>query len=323
MKTKPNKKEKTAKSEFALLKTMGAIHAPSGNESAMTNFLLDYIKKESKNWKRKPKVYAGRGFQDNIILVFGKPRTAIFAHIDSIGFTVRYGKQLVKVGGPRLKTGFQLCGTDTKGYQEAELHVKADKAGNVEGIEYKAKRDFERGTDLVFKQNWREDAEYVQGCYMDNRLGVYNALKVAETLKDGAIVFSTWEEHGGGSVAYLQQFLFDNFGIIQGLISDISWISDGVHYAKGPVISMRDSLIPRRSYVNKIIAIANKYNCAYQLEVEGSGGSDGKELQMAAVPWDWCFIGAAEENVHTPDEKVHKKDIDGMIALYKVLMKEL
>lgn len=86
---------------------------------------------------------------------------------------------------------------------------------------------------------------------------------------------------------------------------------------------MRDSLIPRRSYINKIISIANKYKLSYQLEVEGSGGSDAKELQMAEYPWDWCFIGAGEQNVHTPDEKVHKKDIEGMIALYKVLMKEL
>lgn len=316
-------KKKTLTTEIPLLKTLSAIHAPSGNESAMTEFLLRYIKTESKNWKRKPRVFAGEGFQDNIVLVFGKPRTAIFAHIDSIGFTVRYGKQLVKIGGPRLKTGFVLQGEDSLGKQDVELQVKTDKAGNVNALEYKGKRDFERGTDLVFKQNWREDAEFVQSCYMDNRLGVYNALKVAETLKDGAIVFSTWEEHGGGSVTYLQRFLYEEYGIVQGLISDISWISDGVHFAKGPVISMRDSLIPRRSYVNKIIHIAKKYNCAYQLEVEGSGGSDGKELQMADVPWDWCFIGAAEENVHTPDEKVHKKDIAGMIALYKVLMKEL
>jgi len=61
----------------------------------------------------------------------------------------------------------------------------------------------------------------------------------------------------------------------------------------------------------------------FQLEVEGSGGSDAKELQMAEYPWDWCFVGAAEQFVHTPNEKVHKKDIEGMIKLYKVLMKEL
>jgi putative aminopeptidase FrvX len=89
------------------------------------------------------------------------------------------------------------------------------------------------------------------------------------------------------------------------------------------VISLRDSLIPRKSFINKIIAIAQKNNCAFQLEVEGAGGSDAGALQMSENPWDWCFVGAAEQNVHTPDEKVHKKDIEGMIKLYEVLMKEM
>lgn len=303
--------------ELSLLKTMCAIHSPSGNEVAMKDFLLDHIKKESKNWKHKPKVVHGKGLQDNIILVFGKPRTAIFAHTDSIGFTVRYGKQLVKIGGPRLEKGYELTGSDSKGTCEATLNIVNDM------LEYKAKRNFDTGTELVFKANWREDKEYVQCCYMDNRLGCFNALKVAETLKDGIIVFSTWEEHGGGSVSYLQKYIAEKYGVSQALISDISWISDGVTPAKGPVISMRDSLIPRRSYVNKIIRIAEKHQLPFQLEVEGAGGSDAKELQMAEYVWDWCFVGAAEQFVHTPDEKVHKKDIEGMIALYKALMKDL
>jgi putative aminopeptidase FrvX len=303
--------------DLSILKTMCAIHSPSGNEVGMKDFLLDYIKTNQKNWKHKPKVIHGKGFQDNIILVFGKPRTAIFAHTDSIGFTVRYGKQLVKIGGPRLEKGYELVGSDSKGKCEATLNIVK------ETLEYKAKRDFDTGTELVFKANWREDKEYVQCCYMDNRLGCFNALKVAETLNDGVIVFSTWEEHGGGSVCYLQKYLADNYNISQALISDISWISDGVFPAKGPVISMRDSLIPRRSYINRIIEIARKHKLAHQLEVEGSGGSDAKELQMAENVWDWCFIGAAEQFVHTPDEKVHKKDIEGMIELYKALMNDL
>ena len=44
---------------------------------------------------------------------------------------------------------------------------------------------------------------------------------------------------------------------------------------------------------------------------------------MAAYPWDWCFIGAPEDNVHSPDEKVFKSDIDAMVQLYKKLMQEL
>lgn len=316
-------KTKSNTSEYQLLKDMCAIHAPSGNEIAMRDFVLKYIKKHSPGWAHQPKVIYGDGFQDNIILIFGKPRTAIFAHLDSIGFTVRYGRQLVKIGGPVTKPGITLTGEDSKGKQDVLLMVNEDKKTGAKSLSYTGKRDFERGTELVFKANWRENKDHLQCCYMDNRLGVYNALRVAETLKNGAIVFSTWEEHGGGSVSYLQRYLNDKYKISQALISDISWISDGVHYAKGPVISMRDSLIPRRSYINRIIDIAKKNGCDYQLEIEGSGGSDARELQMSDRPWDWCFIGAAEEHVHSPDEKVHKKDVEGMIKLYKVLMKEL
>jgi putative aminopeptidase FrvX len=309
-----------SKQDFDLLKTMSAIHAPSGNEVAMKDFLLSYIKKEKNNWKTVPKIFSGEDFQDCIILIFGKPRTAVFAHMDSIGFTVRYKNQLVKIGGPRTPNGMHLL--DEKG-RDATLSVTKDRHSGFENLEYKSAVKFATGTELTFKPNWRETKDFVQCCYMDNRLGIYNALKVAETLKDGAIVFSCWEEHGGGSVSYLQKFLQKNYKIKQALISDITWITEGVKHGKGVAISMRDSLIPRRSFVEKIISLAKKHKVPFQLEVEGSGGSDAKELQMSEYPWDWCFVGAPEDNVHTPDEKVHKADIASMIKLYEVLMKEL
>ncbi|MDP2385378.1 MAG: aminopeptidase [Bacteroidota bacterium] len=310
-------------SDYELLKTMCAIHAPSGNEVAMKDFLLSYIKKEKKNWKHKPTVYSGKELQDCIVLSFGKPRTAIFAHMDSIGFTVRYGKQLVKIGGPVLKEGINLVGKDSKGAADVKLKIVRDKKTGHDKIEYTYKRDLETGTELTFKPNWREDKTSVQCCYMDNRLGIYNALKVAETLKDGIIVFSCWEEHGGGSVSYIQRYIQETYGVAQALISDITWVTEGVKAGKGVAISMRDSLIPRRSYINKIITIAKKFEVPFQLEVEGSGGSDAKELHMSEYPWDWCFIGAPEDFVHSPDEKVNKFDIETMVQLYKVLMKEL
>jgi putative aminopeptidase FrvX len=308
--------------DFQLLKKMCAIHSPSGNEIGMKNFLLDYINSEKQNWKYKPKIIEGKGFQDCIILIFGKPRTAIFAHIDSIGFTVRYEKQLVKIGAPVIINGTKLVGSDCKGNVEVKLTSKKDKYGYSKPF-YVHKRNLDIGTELIFKPDWRENENFVQCCYMDNRLGVFNALKIAEKLKDGAIVFSCWEEHGGGSVSYLQKYLQEKYKICQALISDITWITDGVKHGKGVVISMRDSLIPRRSYVNKIIEIAKRNGIQFQLEVEGSGGSDASELQHAEYPWDWCFIGAPEDHVHSPDEKVHKIDILSMIELYKVLMKEL
>lgn len=300
------------------LKEMCAIQAPSGNEVAMTEYVLNYIKANQKNWKVKPKIHSGDGFQDCIVLVFGKPRTAIFAHLDSIGFTVKYGKELVKIGGPRLKTGYELVGEDSKGKVECKL-----RKGKNDTIFYTYKREIERGTMLTWKPNWREDKNYVQCCYMDNRLGVYNALKVAETLENGIICFSCWEEHGGGSAEYLGKFIYEKYNVKQAIISDITWVTHGVSHGKGVAISLRDSGLPRRSYVNRVIDVAKKHKIPYQLEVEGSGGSDGNALQRSPFPFDWCFVGAPEDNVHTPDEKVHKKDIEAMIDLYKVLMKEL
>jgi putative aminopeptidase FrvX len=301
-----------------LLKELCQIYAPSGNEVLMKEFILDYIKKSSAEWKVKPEIIHGEDFQDCIILVFGKPRTAIFAHMDSIGYTVRYNKQLVPIGGPHSENGYELTGKDSYGNIECTLHIDKD-----DHLYYNFTRELERGTELVFKSNFREDENYVQSCYMDNRLGVWCALKVAETLENGIIVFSCWEEHGGGSVSYLAKYIYEKYKVKQALISDITWITEGVTHGNGVAISMRDRGIPRRSFVNKVINIAKKSGVQYQLEVEGSGGSDGKELQSSPYPFDWCFVGAPEDHVHTPDEKVHKADIKSMVDLYKVLMSEL
>ena len=301
-----------------LLKQLCAIAAPSGDEGHMNEFLLDYIRKNNNKWKVQPEIYCGEDFQDCIVLIFGKPRTSIYAHIDNIGFTVRYSDQLVKIGGPHLKSGTKLVGQDSQGTVQCEVVIDDENH-----LLYKGDREIDRGTNLSYFPDWREDESSVQCCYMDNRLGVWNALKVCETLENGAIVFSCWEEHGGGSVPYLSKFLIEKYGIRKALISDITWITEGVHAGKGVVISMRDTGLPRRKFINQIIEHAQKSGIPFQLEVEGSGGSDGTELQKQPYPIDWCFIGAAEENVHSPDEKVNKKDITAMVDLYKYLMRVL
>jgi putative aminopeptidase FrvX len=69
--------------------------------------------------------------------------------------------------------------------------------------------------------------------------------------------------------------------------------------------------------------MAENSNIPYQLEVEAGGSSDGRELHESPYPIDWCFIGAPEDNVHSPNEKVHKKDIEAMLEMYQFLMSEL
>lgn len=304
--------------KFTLLKQLCEVHAPSGEEGTMTAFLLKYIKKEKKNWKADPELFYGDGFQDCLILKFGKPRTAIFAHMDSIGFTVRYQNQLLPIGSPDAEMGTRLVGEDSLGTIECELEF--DKENHAF---YKFGRPIDRGTSLTYKGNFRETKTFIQSPYLDDRLGIFVALGVASQLKDGVIVFSCWEEHGGGSVPYLAKFIHEKWKISQALIADITWVSDGVDPGNGVAISMRDRNIPRKAFVKKIIDIARKHKVKHQLEVEGMGSSDGRELQVSPYPFDWCFVGAPEQNPHTPDEKVHKDDIRSMIDLYKWLMKDL
>lgn len=304
--------------QLDLLKTLCSIHSPSGNEDKMHSFLLNYISENSKSWKVQPEIFSGEDFQNCIVLIFGKPKTAVYAHIDNIGFTVRYGNQIVKVGGPKTEDGYLLTGKDSQ--SEIECTLRKNEAGD---LSYQFYREIERGTDLSFKPKWREDEDSVQCCYMDNRLGVWTGLQLCETVKDCAIVFSCWEEHGGGSVPFLTKFLWDNYKIRKALIADITWITEGVHPGEGVVISMRDSGIPRQKFVREIIELAKKSKIPFQLEIENAGGSDGTEIQKQPYPIDWCFIGAAEENVHSPDEKVNKVDITSMVQLYEYLIANL
>ncbi|MEN2281934.1 M20/M25/M40 family metallo-hydrolase [Algoriphagus sp. SE2] len=293
------------------------INGVSGDESRTTQFLHEYVEKRKKNWKVVPKIFFSDAFHDCLLLKFGTPNTAVFAHIDTIGFMARYKNQLVPVGGPELIPGTWLVGEDSLGSIRCRLE------GDEDGLFHDFPRGIDPGTCLSFEQNVRVDNNFIQAAYLDNRLGIYNALKLCETLENGWVVFSTYEEHGGGSMPFLLKFIQKEAPIKQALISDITWVTEGVQHHNGVAISIRDKFIPRRSFLNKIISLAEKSGIPFQIEVEGAGGSDGREVQFSPFPIDWCFIGAPEDNVHTPDERVSLKDLKAMIDLYQFLMKEL
>lgn len=305
-----------------LLEELISIRGASSDESRIKTFLLDYVQKQQDAWVTKPQIFAGEEMQDTLVLVFGEPQTAIYAHTDSIGFSVGYDRDLIKIGGPKLTDGIRLVGSDSHGEIDVEMAVYEDEDGYLHP-QYMGDRVLDRGTILTFKPDFRQTNEWVQSPYLDNRLGVWVALKVAETLENGAIVFSTYEEHGGNSVGYCAELLSKKFGVRQALIADITWVTDGVKHGGGVAVSMRDSGLPRRKYLNRIIELARQSRIPFQLEVESAGGSDGGALQKSDLLIDWCFIGAPEDNVHSPDEKVYKSDITAMVDLYQYLMKNL
>uniref|UniRef100_UPI004047C8AA M20/M25/M40 family metallo-hydrolase n=1 Tax=Algoriphagus sp. TaxID=1872435 RepID=UPI004047C8AA len=299
------------------LKKLLSIPSVSGDESGIASWIITYIQQNKCNWKVTPEIYFGENFQDCILLRFGAPRTAVFAHMDTIGFMVRYANQLVPVGGPELIPGTKLVGKDSLGSISCALVVEGDE------LFHDFPRKIDRGTRLSFAQDIRVDSEFIQASYLDNRLGVYTALQLCETLDDGWVVFTTYEEHGGGSMPFLLRFIQETFPVKQALISDITWITEGIHHHQGVVLSIRDKFIPRKKFIDRLIDLVHKSEIPYQLEVEAYGGSDGREIQFSPYAMDWCFIGAAEDHVHSPDEKVSLKDLNAMIQVYRYLMHAL
>ena len=292
-------------------------HSVSGDESEIATFLFGYVQKRSSTWKVQPEVYFGENFHDCLLLKFGTPRTGVFAHMDTVGFMTRYQNQLIPIGGPEIVSGAKLVGRDSKG------EIICNILGDEDSCFYDFPRGIDRGTRLSFQQDIRVGEEYIQAAYLDNRLGIYSALKLCETLENGWVVFSTYEEHGGGSMPFLLQFIQEKGPIRQALISDITWITEGIEHHKGVAISIRDKFIPRRKFIDKLLELAEQSGIPYQVEVESFGGSDGREVQFSPYAIDWCFIGAAEDNVHTADEKVSLLDLDSMIRMYRFLMKSL
>ncbi|WP_240469861.1 M20/M25/M40 family metallo-hydrolase [Cyclobacterium sp. SYSU L10401] len=300
-----------------LLKEILNINSVSGDESAISSFLLNMIVERRSSWKVSPRIYSGDEFQDNILLVFGNPKTAAFAHMDTVGFTVRYENQLVPIGGPEISEEVWLQGID----QVGPIRCKAqEKDGNVF---HDFPRGIQRGTMLSFEQKINVENEFLEAAYLDNRLGIYTLMELCENLSDGILVFSTYEEHGGGSMPFLIRFIYENWGIRQALVADVTWITEGIHFNKGAVISLRDSFIPRKTFLDRILEMAEASGIPFQLEVEAHGGSDGREIQMSPYPIDWCFIGVGEENPHTPHEKASLRDLESMVKLYQYLMQNL
>jgi putative aminopeptidase FrvX len=304
--------------DLALLEKLCRVHAPSGEEAAMTRFILRYVRRHAPGWKVKPVIHAGAGFQDSVVLAFGKPDKALIAHMDSIGFTVRYHNGLVPIGSPALAPGTRLSGQDGQGTVSCVLQTDS------EGAPFAlSDRTIDPGTSLVFDRKLRQSRTHVQAPYLDNRLGLWVALRTCETIENGLVLFSCYEEHGGGNAGFLARFAYERYGVSRFIVCDITWATESVRPGGGVAVSLRDRYIPRASFVESIRSTLDRHRVKYQAEVEGSGGSDGSEIQRMPWPLDWCFVGAPEENVHSPDERVHLDDIRSMLRAYRVLMKHL
>lgn len=300
-----------------LLEILCSIPGTSGDECRIRDFLIQYFQENEKSFKQKPVLYYGKGYQDNLLVVFGHPKQAFFAHMDTVGYTVRYDNHVIPIGGPAGKTGDVLV-FETMG-REFETRLVNEEDEDLCLVDFE--KPISPGTTLTYKPDFHLDKTWIKSPYLDNRLGIWALLKIAPEVENVAFAFTTYEEHGGGAAGLLARLLYLDFGISQVIVNDITWITTGVHPGKGPVVSLRDSRIPRKSYIDSIRKLLSSHHFQFQLEVEAGGGSDGREIQHLPFPIDWCFVGPPSENPHSSKEGVKKSDAEAFVEMLRILSK--
>lgn len=293
-----------------LLQQLQAIPGPSGDEGPIADCVEQHC-------RRIPDTTVRR-VGDLVLAVRGTPRVAVFAHLDTIGFTQGYARDLIPIGGPHVEGGERLREVDGQGRARVVVRQKGEKTawrlsgkGGVPGSRWVY------ADPLVVKKG------RITGPYLDNRAGVWNALRVLERCDAVAAVFTPGEEHSGRGALIGARLIYEEWNITRALISDITWHTGGIRMGKGPAVSLRDRYVARRRYLDEVLAAAEASGLPFQREVESSGGSDGSYIERSTFPVDWVFVGAPQKASHTPKEECQVADLEGMVALYVALIPAL
>ena len=294
-----------------LLRRLLAIDSPSGDEGLMADWLLKHLETHC------PDARCER-LGDSVLAVRGeRPAVAVFAHTDTTGFTLGHDRELIPIGSPAPKRAESLrpVGRPDGGNR---LKIRKNGAWTLKGP-----TDALPGSRWVYAAHPILNDGEITSPYLDNRAGVWAALQVLLRCPSVAIAFTVGEEHSGQGAYVSARRLFDQYGIRQALVADITWDTAHVHCGQGVAVSLRDRLVPRQRFLDWVLALADESGLPYQREIESSGGSDGASISRSGVSMNWVFVGAPEKKPHTSTERLNITDLQGMADLLTFLVDKL
>ncbi len=294
-----------------LLWELLALDSPSGDEGVAADWLEHWLA------RTLPDARVER-LGDSVVTWRGeKPSVALFAHTDTTGWTLGYDKRLIRIGSPAGKVGDHVrpAGWPDPGNT---LDRREDGFWKLKG-----KTDALPGSGWVYADPPAQKGDEIRAPYLDNRGGVWAALQALAHCPNIAVAFTTSEETQGGGAITCARWLFETHGITQALISDLTWHTKHVRSGSGAAISLRDSSLPRRRFLGRVLALADASGLPWQREIESDGGSDGASVERSGVPMDWVFVGAPEKDPHTARERVQIADLQSMAAMLIYLVNGL
>lgn len=292
---------------YNTIEKLCSIHAPSGFESLIIDFLFDWFSMYIPNAK------VDRTIHNTLLIYKGKPNVAFIAHADSVGFILQYQKKLLALGSPIIyeKTKLRTC-------DNILVEIQSDEDDN-----YFLSGDYEleRGTTFTFIPNFKLNENTLQSPYLDDRVGIALLMQLAIESDNICIVISSNEESCGGSIEKASKILYENYQISKTIIIDTTFHTDGIRTGDGVVLSLKDKYIPPQKWVGFIKSVLIKYNIPFQLEVENFGTSDGAYFHRSPYPIEWCFLGIACLNNHSEYEMISIKDMNYLYEAISIINK--
>jgi len=280
------------------------IPGPSGDEGAVADFVAHTIADQIAD------VRVHR-IGDNVVAIKGDaPKTAVFAHTDTTGYTLGYDSALIPIGGPSAEDGDELrSASGATGIYRRKDPKSSARLRRIENGQA------EPGARFVYARAPKVKNGIVTAPYLDNRGGVWCALRALEAAPQIAVAFTTGEEMHGHGARVCAEYLHREHAITQAVIADLTWHTDDTPFGKGVVVSLRDAFCPRQAFLDRVLAVAQESGIPYQKEVQSNGSSDGGHIYRSSVPMDWVFVGAPEKAPHTAKEQADLSDLNAMTDL--------
>lgn len=292
--------------EWKLLEELCSIHAPSGEEDKV----FDYIQQ----WLTKNRILAtvDRNSVFNALFVKkGFPSVAFLIHVDTVGFIKEYFSKVLPIGSPTFDEKVSV--------KDADNHIYTIYK-NGEDFALDANETIETGTTFSFNAQVEIAEDRIQGAYLDNRLNVAIALECMKNATNFLFVFTSNEEISGGCTEKVARVLYEHYQIDKVVILDTTFASDGIFLGDGIVLSLKDNYLPSRCWVQEVRMLLKEHQLPVQLEVADYGSSDGAYISKSPYPIEWCFLGIACENYHSPNEKVSQTDVTNMKKALTLMM---
>lgn len=287
-----------------------------------------------------------------VVLGEGRPLMVLAAHMDEVGFVVRYidekgflriaplggiapevvlGKEVLVMGAKEEVVG--VFGAQPPHGREpvqvpltfeslfVDIGVSSREEARMMGVDI--------GTPITFVGNYREVGGRIIGKALDDRVGCYillEALKNVKTVEGGsvAVAFTVQEEVGSRGASALAHELEPNYAVaVEGTIAnDIPGVPEDrsiTAAGRGPAIRVADrGIIASAKLVSHIRRIAEERSIPYQLQVSPYSATDSGSFIVRGA--ETSVISVPVRYIHTPASVAFAKDIDYAVQLLQALL---